>query len=470
MNRSLYSFAIFLAVLYTIASLCQSLIYLQLGTQIFSLESFATWYACTFAISFLGTLTLLKYFHHKKYTITFWTAMVAAISSLLQFIVIYGWLNGVRAMAIYYMPAGLLFLVTEIIFSLTCVFSAASKRPWLKAGGIFTTVIGLVILIVVIWGIDPSITLQKKLVIEKIYQWTSLVGSVAPLFMVMNFLDELKLLKKEDVNNPQPSQGFSETAFVGIGMLLLTATFILASRITSETNGKLSWEKQLAVNAVQWRRQFETRTYKSLKGDLLSYQLLMPLDYDSAKKYPMVVGLPFVGGVEGCPPAEMLVSDFNRKKYPSFLFVPFCPEGAGWGGIPNYPTIDTLVFESIGALAKEFKTLDEKRIYVTGVSRSGYGSWHFISSRPDMFAAAIPVCGGGDTTLAKNIVDVDVWAFHGENDNNVPVERSRNMITAIRKAGGNPKYTEFPNASHNIWDMVSATPGLLDWLFEQKRD
>ncbi len=160
----------------------------------------------------------------------------------------------------------------------------------------------------------------------------------------------------------------------------------------------------------------------------------------------MVVCLPYGGGIEGSPAAKLLLIETNRKKYPCVSFCSLLSERVGWGGIPNYPTMDTLVFESIEALESEFKEIDVNRIYVTGVSRGGYGSWHFISLRPDLFAAAMPVCGGGDPNLTPNIIDVDVWAFHGENDIGVPVSGSRDMIAAIKKSGGNPKYTEFEGA------------------------
>jgi predicted peptidase len=87
-----------------------------------------------------------------------------------------------------------------------------------------------------------------------------------------------------------------------------------------------------------------------------------------------------------------------------------------------------------------------------------------------MFAAAIPVCGGGDPQLAHRITDVSVWAFHGALDRNVPVSGSRDMIEAIKKAGGNPKYTEFSDKAHNIWHEVTQTPRVWDWLFEQRKD
>jgi predicted peptidase len=115
-------------------------------------------------------------------------------------------------------------------------------------------------------------------------------------------------------------------------------------------------------------------------------------------------------------------------------------------------------------------SIEEKRRYVTGLSRGGYGTWNFICKEPEMFAAAIPVAGGGDPTLAPKAVKVAVWAFHGAMDKNVPVINSRNMINAIKAAGGNPKYTEYPDQGHNIWENVKATPGPLDWLFAQHRN
>ncbi len=149
--------------------------------------------------------------------------------------------------------------------------------------------------------------------------------------------------------------------------------------------------------------------------------------------------------------------------------MPECPPGKSWGNLPDRPVEDSLVFETINALEKEF-AIDEKRLYVTGHSLGGYGTWYFICARPDMFAAAIPTSGEGNPKLAKNIVDVAVWAFHGKKDRNVKVSGSRDMIQAMKAAGGHPRYTEFADERHNIWKKVEDTPGLLDWLFAQKRD
>jgi predicted peptidase len=119
-------------------------------------------------------------------------------------------------------------------------------------------------------------------------------------------------------------------------------------------------------------------------------------------------------------------------------------------------------------LEKEFK-IDVSRRYVMGESLGGYGSWHFITARPKMFAAAVPICGGGDPSQANTIADLPVWAFHGAKDRSVPVRLSREMIEAMKQAGGNPKYTEYPDEGHIISKQVMDTPGLLDWVFEQSQ-
>ncbi len=211
----------------------------------------------------------------------------------------------------------------------------------------------------------------------------------------------------------------------------------------------------------------------------MSYRLLVPLDFDSTKKYPLVVCLHGGAGwgtdnmkqLHGSIEAQILSSPENRKKYPAFLFVPQCPPGTGWGGrmIVGLKPLDSLVFEIIDSLENEFN-IDTRRRYVMGHSLGGYGAWHFICTRPEMFAAGVPMAGEGDAALAENIVNVPVWAFHGRLDRNVPVSGSRNIIEASRKAGGNPKYTEYPYVGHGIWDEIKGTPELMDWVFAQKRE
>ncbi|HEY7116931.1 MAG TPA: prolyl oligopeptidase family serine peptidase [Tepidisphaeraceae bacterium] len=127
-----------------------------------------------------------------------------------------------------------------------------------------------------------------------------------------------------------------------------------------------------------------------------------------------------------------------------------------------------LALEVLDQLRKEFK-LDDKRLYITGLSMGGYGTWDVIARHPTLFAAAVPVCGGADESTAPTIKDIPIWCFHGGADPTVPTARSRNMIKALEAAGGQPKYTEYPGVGHNSWDKAYSEPELPKWLFAQHK-
>jgi len=467
LNRNFYSFAIFLSALYAVIALIEGIVYFLLGQQGYSLASFVYWYLFSHSVFLLGTAIFLRYFHLKKFYLAFWTISMVTIASLIQFSIGFGAFMGMRELINYYMSAHSIVVGASIVFGLALIFSDAGKRYWLKLMGIYSFLVGIVLMAAAVWYFNSTDN-GKLLTLEQVYKWASLVSWIGPVLFMMNFLSEQKQLRPEREDSV-PSQKWEGVMAITRAVVLF-ATLFFALKLAGETVSRLSWERDLARKEKEWEKVWAARTFVGTNGDTLKYQLIKPLEFDPDKKYPMVVCLPYSGGVEGAPPAKLLLLEGNRKKYPSFLFVPFCPNGSGWGGIPNYPTMDTLVFESIEAVENEFKEIDVNRIYVSGVSRGGYGSWHFISLRPDLFAAALPVCGGGDPKLASNIVDVDVWAFHGEDDINVPVSGSRDMIAAIKESGGNPKYTEFEGAGHDIWGYITKTPGVLDWLFEQSRE
>jgi len=467
LNRNFYSFAVFLSALYAVITLLQGIIYFLLGQQAYALGAFFYWYLFSHGVFLLGSVIFLRYFHVKTFYLAFWTILIVTITTLVQFSIGVGAFLGARELMSYYIGANVMVLGANIVFGLALIFSDAGKRYWLKLSGIYFLVIGIVLMAAVIWYLN-SID-QNLLTLQQVYKWASLIGWIGPVLMMMNLLSEQKQLRPEDEESVPSKKLEGLIAITRVFAVFATLFFVL--KLTGETVGKISWERNLEQKEKEWDKVWAARTFVATNGATLKYQLIKPIDFDPNKKYPMVVCLPYSGGVEGAPPAKLLLTEINRKKYPSFLFVPFCPNGTGWGGIPNYPTMDTLVFESIEAVEREFKEIDANRIYVSGVSRGGYGSWHFISLRPDLFAAAMPVCGGGDPKLlSSDIIDVDVWAFHGENDINVPVSGSRDMIAAIKKSGGNPKYTEFEGAGHDIWGYITKTPGVLDWLFEQERE
>ena len=131
------------------------------------------------------------------------------------------------------------------------------------------------------------------------------------------------------------------------------------------------------------------------------------------------------------------------------------------------PRLMTLIEET----AEEFN-IDRDRIYVVGQSGGGSNTWGMLTLYPDFFAAAVPLCSRADVKIAPALVkgNVPIWVFHGVADHLIPVEASRQMIAALKKAGGNPRYTEFPKVKHDVWVHAFPDPELHKWLFEQRRE
>jgi predicted peptidase len=121
-------------------------------------------------------------------------------------------------------------------------------------------------------------------------------------------------------------------------------------------------------------------------------------------------------------------------------------------------------------LFEEF-SIDRDRVYITGQSMGGGGTWGMLAMYPEVFAAAMPICGMGDVEAAADIVKhgVAIWAFHGDIDQSVPVEASRQMVKALKAAGGQPRYTEYPGVKHDSWVDTYPDPDVRAWLFAQKR-
>ena len=133
---------------------------------------------------------------------------------------------------------------------------------------------------------------------------------------------------------------------------------------------------------------------------------------------------------------------------------------------PN--AVTKILIATIEGLEKEFPSIDPDRVYISGSSMGGFGTWELIMRRPDLFAAAAPVCGGGDDTKAALVAKLPIWMFHGEKDESVKVEASRNMYEALKKLGAPVKYREVPGAPHAIGDPTMR-PDMLEWMFQQRR-
>ena len=228
------------------------------------------------------------------------------------------------------------------------------------------------------------------------------------------------------------------------------------------------------TRAADLDKLLEKRTFTQGKASL-PYRLMKPADYDASKKYPLVVFLHGAGERGDDNKAQLrhgikdFVSDAARKKHPCFLIAPQCPRGKGWASFgKDSAGAGRLVLGLIDELRKEF-TIDDKRIYLTGLSMGGFGTWDLLARKPDLFAAGIPICGGGDPAKAEKLAKIPIWAFHGDKDGAVNVDRTRKMIAAIKKAGGEPKYTEYKGVGHDSWTATYKDPAVLEWLFAQKK-
>lgn len=128
----------------------------------------------------------------------------------------------------------------------------------------------------------------------------------------------------------------------------------------------------------------------------------------------------------------------------------------------------SLAMQLLEAMLKD-PAVDADRVYVTGISMGGYGTWDVVSRRPDLFAAALPICGGGDSAQAPRLAKLPIWTFHGSADGAVPVNRSRAMVSALWAVGSNAHYREYPDMPHDVWTRTYRDPEVLKWFFSQKR-
>ncbi len=228
-------------------------------------------------------------------------------------------------------------------------------------------------------------------------------------------------------------------------------------------------------------KSYEARTYKSDWN--MPYRLFRP----TAKgKLPLVLYLHGSGGLGDDNLKQLGLGNIfgtrvwllpeNQKKFPCYVVVP--QTDRGWvrydssqqpaKQIPGLGDGARVALEIVGALCREF-AIDERRIYVTGQSMGGAGTWHMTAQRPKLFAAAVPCCGSHTSEDASQSISTPLWDFHGEADKTVSVALSRDRIAAMRNAGGHPLYTEYAGVDHNVWEWAYTEPNLVSWVFEQRR-
>lgn len=228
-------------------------------------------------------------------------------------------------------------------------------------------------------------------------------------------------------------------------------------------------------------------------GDTMPFRVLLPENYDAAKKYPLVLLLHGRGesGTDNekqlTHGARMFLQDSIRKNYPAIVVFPQCAPNSYWSNVRAVTTGSktgkrTFYFVPVGEPSKSMKMLQglvgnllerypvkKDQVYIMGLSMGGMGTFELVRRMPGLFAAAIPICGGAHPATAPRLVKTKWWIFHGGKDDVVLPVYSEQMFTALQKAKASVQFKLFPNANHNSWDPAFAEPGLLKWLFGQMK-
>lgn len=231
------------------------------------------------------------------------------------------------------------------------------------------------------------------------------------------------------------------------------------------------------------KQAFDARLYQSSDDGSLPYRIHLPQTIEHGRKYPLILFFHGAGergtdnGGQLRFGIDELLAYSEKRRQPVIIIAPQVPISEQWVDTPWTADAHTMPEEPSRSMRLTIdllkETIDElpvdpERVYVTGLSMGGFATWDIIQRLPELFAAAIPVCGGGDAAEADAIKDIPQWAFHGDRDWVIKPQRSRDMIAALREAGGHPKYTEYPGLQHDIWDTTYANEAVWQWLFEQR--
>lgn len=226
----------------------------------------------------------------------------------------------------------------------------------------------------------------------------------------------------------------------------------------------------------------EAKTFTASDGTELPYRYSAPTNVEEGKKYPLVIYLHGSGSRGSDNKAQLrqavdpILGHAEKLKQPIFLIAPQCPLGTTWLTSPrtgkDAPGKSLTVLDAVFELTDEIswkQPVDSARIYITGLSMGGHGTWGALAKKPDLFAAAIPICGGGDPKTADLFKHVPIQIFHGADDKVVPPGRSQEMFDALQRAGSQAKLTIYPGVEHDSWTQTYANEEVIRWLFNQTK-
>lgn len=214
---------------------------------------------------------------------------------------------------------------------------------------------------------------------------------------------------------------------------------------------------------------FKAKSIKMSDGSQRKYALFVPPQYDDdpSHRWPVIIFLhgSVLCGQDGIKQTRKGLPKYITTRPDRFPFITIMPQAhVMWFRGDEARAVLLILDDVLG----QYRT-DRDRVYITGLSMGGFGTWELATARPDIFAAAIPIAGVGDKALVSNIRHLPIWAFHGSRDRNVPVSGSREPIAELRRLGAKPNYTEYPDLPHECWDRAYATKGLWRWLLKQRR-
>ena len=233
--------------------------------------------------------------------------------------------------------------------------------------------------------------------------------------------------------------------------------------------------------------EYSSIVWESPNGGFINYRYRSPEKLEKDKKYPILLFLHGAGGRGADNKGQLLdansINAFKLQRlfsnYNSYVFAGQVPKSERWVNVnwasnnhqmPEISNSMKRVLEAFDEFIEDEKNqIDVNRIYVMGLSMGGYGTWDAIQRRPNFFAAAVPICGGGDKSMSKLLTKIPIWSWHGDQDQVINVIRSRDMDNAIRKSGGSPKYTEVQGRGHDVWLDVWDSDDLWEWLYSQSK-
>jgi predicted peptidase len=237
-------------------------------------------------------------------------------------------------------------------------------------------------------------------------------------------------------------------------IITLTAVIIMNGCSTS---------KEWTLSTGQHPQHIETQLVKTVAYDLLVYT--PKALQDEKKLWPLIIFL-HGSGERGNDPNRLKVHSLPKiidkdEEFPFIVVSPQCPDGKRW----NAESLNMMLDEVLTKLP-----VDTNRIYLTGLSMGGYGTWKFAIAYPERFAAVAPVCGWGHLEDVEKLKDKPVWIFHGAKDNVVPPSESEKMVQFLEKFGSTKlKFTLYPNANHNAWDATYSNKELYDWFLQHTK-